>query len=205
MSKSQLCCGSDSDSLFSAAGLFPPDRVSTVSKPQPVRKIDLLEAISPDNLKQDLLRCSHYPSPDSQHLEDYLHHFAGEYARTLRLLRVQCRWSIMNTREWSGEVGMFLRAINECSSKFTLWPELDEAIKLIEDMVGSEDVLVASDHKSNRVVARREMSKQTETVIAAKAKALEVKLTRLLATKGCKVAATIAFKEKTINVGCEKS
>jgi hypothetical protein len=93
---------------------------SVLPTTQVVPKTNLLDAFSLENLKQDLLRCPCYLAPDPQYTEDYLHYLAGEYARTIRLLRLQRRWSTTNTPDWNAEIDLLLSAINDSSNNFIL-------------------------------------------------------------------------------------
>jgi hypothetical protein len=91
-----------------------------------------------------------------------------------------------------------LFAINDPSNNFILWPQLDEAFKLVEEIIRSEEVLVASDRKSNRVTARREVSKPMKSVGMAKLKTLEKDMAILLAAKRLKMAQAKAFVKTVV-------
>jgi hypothetical protein len=98
----------------------PKRKTPTMRKPPNSQNIKLLDAFTPENLTQDLLRCKNFPSPGTEYPEEYLYHFVGEYACAPRLQAITLRWSKMHIRDWNAEVDLLLHAIKNPGNGLTL-------------------------------------------------------------------------------------
>jgi hypothetical protein len=145
----------------------PKRKTPIMRKPPNSQNIELLDAFTPRNLTQDLLRCTNFPSPGPEYPEDYFYHLVGEYACAFRLQAISCRWSKMHIRDWNVEVDLLLHAIKNPGNGLTLWNVFDEALDDIKESMGNEGVVDIADG-----VTKREVTNKMKVAVAAKVKDL---------------------------------
>jgi hypothetical protein len=180
--------------------VFPKRKTPTIRKPPNFQNIELLDAFTPENLTQDLLRCTNFPSPGPEYPEDYLYHLVGEYACALRLQAISLRWSKMHIRDWNAEVDLLLCATKKSGNGLTLWNVFDEALDDIKESMGNEGVIDNADG-----VTKRDITNKIKVAGAAKVKDLGEEMARLLGAKGVKIRIAKSFVKRVVVEDCEKN
>ncbi|KAH7080947.1 hypothetical protein FB567DRAFT_595274 [Paraphoma chrysanthemicola] len=87
------------------------------------------EALLPENLKQDLLRCPNFPEPSAEYPDDRLHFLAAELARCMRFSKIRTRWIRMHLCDWTHEMNLLLDAIGIPDNGFHPWAPLSEILE----------------------------------------------------------------------------
>lgn len=93
----------------------------------------LNEAMSSENLCQDLLHYQWVPEASPEFPVDRIHYLLQQYGCAHRFLIVSNRWSHMKTADWLKEMTLIVEASDEVDNKMTLWPQIDAIFTMFVD------------------------------------------------------------------------
>lgn len=125
----------------------------TATNPEP--DFCLAVALSPEHLRQDLLRCLPVIEPTTDYLDYRIHHLVQEYARTFRLHKLQRQWFATNSWDHLAEISRLRKAKDSNLNELMLWPPLKSILLEYKDLVRGEDSLVGAEGKRCRSRAKR--------------------------------------------------
>lgn len=172
---------------------------------QPGGKYDacIEEAFSIDNLKQNLLRQPYIQPHSTDYPDDRLHYLVQTLALTQRFSRLRLHWWKMSVQDWSPELKLLLKAVNDPASGLTLWTPLDEVLTLIEKILEDESLLTAKARQLNRSSMRWTVSWLMKKIVERKTDEIEAELPELLEKKGVNARQATKYVVDTVVQDCE--